>query len=349
MRVADAAPLRFLIAIVALWTLGRGAILLGWQPSAPAALAAETPPTPPHDPDLQLPLDPVVVTPRSTIVATELQPARSITVALDDMVEDRATPPGPDTSPIRLAMLVAAPSATHETYRRADGGTEIAAVAAVPQARPASRLSGSVWAFVRGGGHATALSPGGQIGGGQAGARLLYRLDGAGRLAASARLSHTIGGLRQSEAAIGLDWKPVAGLPVHVMVDRRIALDGGGRNAWALGAAGGVYALPLGGHWRFDGYGEAGVVGTRRRDLYADGAGRIARAIDLGGGRSLAVGGGLWAAAQPGASRVDIGPSAVLRLPVSGRTMALALDWRGRVAGKARPGSGVALTAGVDF
>jgi hypothetical protein len=198
-------------------------------------------------------------------------------------------------------MLAAAPPATGETYRRADGGAEIAAVAAAPQARPASRWSGSAWAFVRGGGHATALSPGGQIGGGQAGARILYRLDA------------------------------------------------GGRNAWALGAAGGIYALPLGGHWRFDGYGEAGIVGTRRRDPYADGAGRIARAIDLGGGRSLAVGGGLWAAAQPGASRVDAGPSAVLRLPVAGRTMALALDWRGRVAGKARPGSGVALTAGVDF
>ncbi|MDB5738415.1 MAG: hypothetical protein JWO65_2083, partial [Sphingomonas bacterium] len=44
-----------------------------------------------------------------------------------------------------------------------------------------------------------------------------------------------------------------------------------------------------------------------------------------------------------------VGPSAVLRLPIEGRTVAVALDWRQRVTGDAKPGSGVALTLGIDF
>ena len=166
--------------------------------------------------------------------------------------------------------------------RRA-GLVEAKAVDPRPRQAP-SRFSGSAWAFVRGGGRATALSPGGQIGGGQAGARLLYRIDKAERLALSARVSRTIGGIRQTEAAVGLDWKPIDTLPVHLMLDRRIAIDKGGRNAWTLGAAGGVDDVRIAPGWRLDGYGEAGVVGAHRRDLYADGAARIARAIDLGGG-----------------------------------------------------------------
>lgn len=211
------------------------------------------------------------------------------------------------------------------------------------------RWSGSAWAFLRGGGRASALSPGGQIGGGQIGARLLYRLDQSGTLAAAMRLSGTIGGARQTEAAVGLDWKPLAVLPLHLMVQRRIAIDRGGRNAWTAGVAGGVDAIPVAPGWRLDGYAEAGIVGLRSRDLYADGAARVARTIDLGDGRSLALGRGLWGAAQPGAARLDMGPSAVLRFPVAHHAVALALDWRERIAGAAKPGSGVALTLASDF
>lgn len=230
-----------------------------------------------------------------------------------------------------------------EVYRRSSGLAETAVSAGQPAN---TRWSGSAWALLRGGGRATALSPG-QVGGGQAGARILYRIDR--HLSAAARISTAIGGARQTEAALGIDWKPVDALPVHLMAERRIAIDRGGRNAWTLGAAGGVYDVHVATGWRLDAYGEAGVVGVHRRDLYADGAARIARAIDMGGGTSLAIGGGLWAAAQPGASRLDIGPSVVLRLPVEHRAVAVALDWRERVLGHARPGSGLALTIASDF
>ena len=224
-----------------------------------------------------------------------------------------------------------------------------AAIALAAPAARHSRWSGSAWALVRNGGKVSPLTPGGQIGGGQAGIRILYHLDEADRLSLSARLSRTVGGPRQSEASAGLDWQPVTAIPIHLMLERRFALDSGGRNAWTAGAAGGVYAVPVAKGWRLDAYAEAGVVGTRRRDLYADGAARVARSLDLGDGRSLALGGGVWGAAQPGAARLDVGPSAVLRLPVARRAVALALDWRQRVAGGARPGSGIAFTLASDF
>ena len=363
-RISDAAPLRFLLAVICVWVAVRGTILMGWQLPDIAAQPARAS-------EIHLPLDPVAAEPgnRSGWVAmattTPLEqpqswpmtPGHNLTVALDEVGRSNDAPTPPDTAPrppaVLLAALAESTPAGGPTYRRADGEAEAAALAARP-ARAGSHWSGSAWAFLRGGGRATALSPGGQIGGGQigggqAGARLLYRLQRRGRLALSARVSRTIGGVRQTEAAAGLDWQPVASVPLHLMAERRIAIDRGGRDAWTLGAAGGLYAVPLGGHWRFDGYAEAGVVGTRRRDLYADGAARIARAIDLGAGRSLALGGGLWAAAQPRTTRVDVGPSAVLRLPAAGRTVALALDWRRQVAGHARPRSGVAFTTAVDF
>ena len=59
---------------------------------------------------------------------------------------------------------------------------------------------------------------------------------------------------------------------------------------------------------------------------------------------ALAVG-----AAQPGAARVDVGPRLTLRLPQVGEGSRIALDWRQRIAGDARPASGLALTLASDF
>lgn len=222
----------------------------------------------------------------------------------------------------------------------------IASPPALAQAASLSRLSGSAWAFVRADG-AGGIAPDGQIGGSQAGVRLLYRLTGG--LSAAARVSRTLGGPRQGEAAVGFDWQPAPTLPVHLQLDRRIALDSGGRNAWSLGVAGGAYDVRLAEHVRLDGYAQAGVVGAHARDLYADGALRVGHEVPAGARASITLGGGIWGAAQPGVARLDIGPSAVLRVPLERATLALALDGRVRVAGDARPGSGAALTLGFDF
>jgi len=357
--LARAAPMRFLIAVTICWTVGRGIALAGWQPEReepPAtAITASNPAFGGHtlSPAVATAPEIAAIAPVSLAVPPLLRRASPLRlVAPTGEIWRTAGEPLRSRFAARYAatqwlMLAAFGPGQARSYRRSDGIAD--SKTATGTANTRSRLSGSAWAFLRGGGRASALSPGGQIGGGQAGARLLYTIDRKDRLALSARVSRTIGGIRQTEAAVGIDWQPLAALPVHLMIERRIAIDHGGRNAWTLGAAGGAYDVRIASGWRLDGYGEAGAVGAHRRDLYADGAVRIARAIDLGGGRSLALGGGVWGAAQPGAARLDIGPSAVLRLPVAGHVVAAALDWRERMIGDSKPGSGVALTLATDF
>ena len=62
--------------------------------------------------------------------------------------------------------------------------------------------------------------------------------------------------------------------------------------------------------------------------------------------RNLSAGLGAWAAAQPGLSRVDVGPRMSLRL---GRGMRAHVDYRLNVAGNAQPGSGTVVTLAGDF
>ncbi len=206
---------------------------------------------------------------------------------------------------------------------------------------PSSRWSGDAYLFLRGGA-TRALGPGGQIGGGQAFARLSYRLDEAGRVAAVARLSRAVGA-RQAEAALGLAVAPPGAGPVRLTVERRVAIDAGGRNAWAAFVAAGIDDRAIG-PLRFDGYAQSGIVGARRTDAFIDGAARLGRGI----GR-LTLGAGLWGAAQPGAARLDLGPQAALRLATGHAGATLALDWRIRVAGRARPRNGGALTLAAGF
>ena len=91
----------------------------------------------------------------------------------------------------------------------------------------------------------------------------------------------------------------------------------------------------------------AGAIRRDRTEPYADGAARATRPLATLGAARLAVGGGVWAAAQRGAARVDVGPALTLELPLAGRAARFALDYRARAAGDARPGSGVALTLGT--
>ena len=85
-----------------------------------------------------------------------------------------------------------------------------------------------------------------------------------------------------------------------------------------------------------------------RRDGFVDGALRIGRRIGTGPDKLL-VGAGLWGAAQPGVSRLDIGPRASLTVPVAGHSLVFALEDRMRIAGQAHPGSGVAFTVAAAF
>jgi hypothetical protein len=207
------------------------------------------------------------------------------------------------------------------------------------------RWSISAWSFVRRG-DSRALAAGGLLGGSQAGARFSYRLnrDEAHPLALSLRLSAPLRRTAGAEGALGLDWKPARGLPVHLLAERRQALGREGRSAFAVTLYGGVSDAPLG-PFRIDGYAQAGIVGTRSRDPFADGS--LRASLPLTG--RVRLGGGAWAAAQPGLARLDVGPQAALRLPFAGRAVTLAADWRLRVAGDAEPGSGPTVTLATDF
>lgn len=222
-------------------------------------------------------------------------------------------------------------------------------VALPPRPDPATpstrRWSLAAWSFARRGG-AAPLATGGLLGGSQAGARLSYRLnrDSARPLALSLRLSSPLRSEAGAEAALGLDWKPIERLPVHLLAERRQALGKEGRSAFGLTAFGGIGDAPLG-RFRLDAYAQAGVVGARSRDLFVDGSIRLSLPLD----RNLRVGAGAWAAAQPGLARLDFGPQAALRLPVAGRAVTLAADWRLRTAGNAAPDSGPTVTLSTEF
>lgn len=144
--------------------------------------------------------------------------------------------------------------------------------------------------------------------------------------------------------------QPLGGLPVRVSVERRQQLMGnGGRSAFAAFASGGAsdVALPL--RFRLDGYAAAGVVGVQRRDLFAEGSATVRRGIVELGPVEVDAGGGVWAAAQPGLERVDVGPSVSARWLAGELQPRLSVDWRQRVVGDATPQSGVAVTLAADF
>jgi len=201
---------------------------------------------------------------------------------------------------------------------------------------------------------ARGLNPGlasaGALGGSQAGLRLTWRPFG--RFGVHARASTALMPQGRSgqataggEGALGVSWQPLASLPMRIAAERRQRLGpalGGGRDAFALYAEGGVYdrMLPFG--IRLDGYGQAGVVGWNSRDLFADGA--LAATYPLL--PRIAIGGGMWGGVQPGLSRFDAGPRLSYQLHPRLRVH---VDYRFRVTGNADPASGPAVTLSGGF
>lgn len=207
------------------------------------------------------------------------------------------------------------------------------------------------WIYLRQGGDAApgGIASGGQLGGSQAGLRLAYALDQTGRARAFARATMAVQQPRQREVALGIVYAPVARWPIDVAVEQRLALGREGRTAIAATVSGGVSGVELPGGFRLDAYGQAGIVGARRRDGFVDGAVVIDHRLGRDEAAPLRVGALAAAAAQPGAARVDVGPRLTLRLPEVGEGSRIALDWRQRVAGDAAPESGLALTLAADF
>lgn len=202
------------------------------------------------------------------------------------------------------------------------------------------RLSVSSWAMMRNQSGSDSLASAGQLGGSQAGARLLWRFNP--RLSASFRTSAPINSQRGVEAALGVRYTPVAKWPVAVTLERRHAFRDYGQSAFALFAEGGVYDRPMPWGSRLDSYFQGGVVDFNNPDWFIDGQAAVTRPV----WRNLSAGLGVWGGAQPGLSRLDVGPRASLRM---GGRMRVHLDYRHKLLGNAAPGSGGVVTLAGDF
>lgn len=366
----DARALRFLLLLLGGWTLVR--VMAHWNPAVPlpqrpaAASFAAEPVEPRWAPvasiDDRAPSGPA---PAMSIE----RPPRRVPMAI---AAPSAAPGRPDPKPwgdglnaMRSAMLVRLlPPLPGGASRAAVSGPAWVKTETLPYAGPPGagrpywmkrQLAGwsfGSWAYLRSGsGRAPqgGIAAASQLGGSQSGARLTYGFGESGRLRAYGRVTLALAERRQRELAFGFAFAPLAHVPVDVAIEQRVAAGSEGRTALAAMVVGGVGDVALPGRFRLEAYGQAGIVGARRRDGFADAAVVVDREVARGPSGSLHLGALAAGSVQPGAARVDVGPRITLRLPEVGEGSRVALDWRQRVAGDARPESGLALTLAADF
>jgi len=208
----------------------------------------------------------------------------------------------------------------------------------------------SAWLLWREKAGSPGLGNGGQLGGAQAGIRVDRLLGSGDRPAPLSLYGRLSGGLRAPvapEAALGIATRPLSGrVPLSIGLERRIALDGDARNAFAATIVTGLNPTRLAEGVMAEGYMQAGIVGLSRTDPFVDGRLSLTATLD---GEDRAAGIALSGGAQPGVLRLDIGPALHLRRPLGMKGARLLLEWRQRVAGRAAPGSGPAVTLASDF
>jgi hypothetical protein len=357
--IAAGRPLRFLALVIGAWTTLRTLFIIApW--AAPPGIAP-LPALVASAERITLP----VPSPRRAVSASAAAPDRSAPAA-------RSPSPSPSPSPatvaraastatvlwgdaqldalLRLNLRFARPRMAADVGRGFDGALATPGPATQAAGKP---WSASAWLLWRpDGAPGAGTTPGGTLGGSQTGVRIDYRLADQGpRPTLYARASAALSSTPAGEAAVGVAVTPARRLPVSVAVERRVALSRGGRDAFAGYVAGGVYDRPVGLGLVADGYAQAGVVGLRQRDAFVDGRLSLLRpawGADRPGLRGD-IGASLSGGAQPGAARLDIGPALRLSLPVAGQTWRLSSEWRERIAGDARPRSGLAVTLAAGF
>ena len=223
------------------------------------------------------------------------------------------------------------------------------------------RWSGDSWLLLRSGsngfnapgsGLPGAYVPLGFYGGSQAGAVLRYRLSATSPYRPSFYLRGSSGleYPRGEELALGLSLRPVPRLPVALLLEGRVTRTVSGeivRPAAALVSEFPPVRLPLG--TRGEVYVQAGYVGGRDSTAFVDGQARVEHPLVQSGQFQLRAGGGAWGGAQRGASRVDMGPTATLSVPIGPAGARVSADYRFRVIGNAAPGSGPVLTLSAGF
>lgn len=370
-------PAIALAAVIGCWVLARGAVL-AWPGSA--ILAEEVVTSPP--PATQAAAQPH----RQLVEAIVFPPADRISVSqaatpLAPAFGTRSALPPTFFPPITLSELPAAPLApglppsTNVRIAASHQLLYLAAFAALPLppevlvARPdlavpgprqgmQSRWSGDGWLLWRqdaGGLPVGGFAPA-SYGASQAGAVLRYRLVSDSRhqplayLRISSALASSGTSPGQPELAFGFGARPLPRLPVSVLAELRVTESGGRtRVRPAIAAVAGLprQRLPLG--FGIEAYGQAGYVAGPDATAFADGQARLDRRIARLGTSELRGGGAVWGGAQRGAGRLDVGPSASIELRLGPTNARLSADWRFRLAGRAAPASGPAVTLSAGF
>jgi hypothetical protein len=186
----------------------------------------------------------------------------------------------------------------------------------------------------------------------QAGAVVRYDLapGSAARPRVHLRVAAALAGSREREIATGVSLRPLPAVPVRAVVEARVSETETGTHVRP--AAYGVtemppLALPHG--LRAEAYVQGGYIGGDFATPFVDGQARAERVLARVGDGELSAGAGAWGGAQKGSSRLDIGPTAAIEFRLGAMRGRLAADYRLRIAGKAEPASGPALTVSAGF
>ena len=328
----DGRPLRFLGGTLGGWALFRIAVL--WPGAETLPLGAL----------VQTMLPPSVARPFMPFAAIAVHsPAAPSPAPIAREVASRPSPLSPS-----VTTVARPPTLPRTAAQRASPAPTPGAIGPplrpTPIAQGPGRLAGSAWTLVRGGPSGT-LS-GGQLGASQAGIRLTYALGHARRVALAVRYATPLSGPGK-EAAIGVEWKPTR-LPFRLIAEQRFVLDGGrgGPTVGIIGGYGPGFVAP---GVRIEAYGQAGAIARDGVEGFVDAAARATHPVVAQGPVRIDIGAGVWGSAQRGAARLDLGPTIGAAVSIGHRTIRLSADWRQRVAGDARPGSGPAFTIGSDF
>lgn len=347
MNLRRARSIEALGLVVALWGVGRASVLYFSQQAPEDAKPAKSVATFP----VSTPKTPMVMAVSSATVAIS-DAANSKISFRKDAFRKAAKAPQPiarsiaetRSLPFPFPAPVAGPQATSE---RAPATTdEPPAIGPDMPLKPAPRpLHGAAWMVWRPDAAGRSLSGGGQLGGSQIGARLFLPVAFKDRLRVSFRAYAPLQQTKAFELSPGLSVRPFPRLPVELIAERRLRGGAQARDATSVFLAGGTSTQLRGSDWQAEINGQAGMVGLKNPQLFADGAATLRRSI----GEGQAIGIGIWGGLQPGVKRLDIGPSATTMVGPSALNVRLSFDWRVRVGGNARPGSGVSVSVSKDF
>lgn len=357
MIAAQSRPYRALILIISVWVVGRAAAL--WQDFGQAqarlTLAREAGYTT---------IRPIRRATTYRALLTPALPDRQSGARRDGPIWARSQPM-PEVwaqradAPARVLLSLVPVSSTvigtkhggsfavaHEIARPSE--SLLSRAAALSEAtKSVRRVSVSAWALARAAGQ-PGLSDTGQLGGSQAGVRGYYRFGGS-PVSLTARLSAPLADPLGKEAAFGFAVQPIKRAPLTVIIEQRVAADRGGRTDLEALVTTGVSDRSLGHRFTLSGYAQAGVVGVKKRDAFADGAALVEHPLAHIQNTRLSIGAGIWGAAQPGVTRLDAGPTVATRFQIGQVGFRAEASYRVRLLGSARPSTGPALSIGTDF